>query len=119
MFTANDIKLYEMLKQRLGTQEAEALVGFVDAKLKEFNELNLKIRPTQEDLKDLKLVFKEDLKDLKLEFKEDMKNLKLELKKDMADLHVKMAETKTDTLKWVFAFLIPLFLAILGLYIKR
>ena len=95
--TANDIQLYEILKQKLGNKEAEALVSFVDAKLKEADERNLKTLATKEDLKDLKLVFKDD----------------------MAFLSLKIAEAKTETIRWVFGLFIPLMLAILGLYIRK
>ncbi len=88
--TANDIQLYELLKQRLGNKEAEALVEFVDARLKENQECNLK-----------NLVTKEDLKDVELK------------------LSIKIAEAKTETIRWVFTFLLPLVLAILGLYLKK
>ena len=45
-----DIQLFQILKQRLGDKEAEALVSFVDAKLKESNEQNLKVLATREDV---------------------------------------------------------------------
>ena len=99
--TTADIQLYELLKQKLGNQQAEALVGYVDAKLKESHDHNLKTLATKEDLKDLKLELKQDIADLKLE------------------LSVKMAKTKTDLIRWVFAFFIPLMLAIIGLYVKK
>lgn len=95
--TANDIQLYELLKQKLGNKEAEAIVSFVDAKLKEADECNLKTVATKEDLKDLRL----------------------ELKQDIAGLTLKLSETKIDIIRWLFAFLIPLMLAILGLYIRK
>ena len=43
------IQLFQILKEKLGDKEAEALVSFVDAKLKENNENNLKILATKED----------------------------------------------------------------------
>jgi hypothetical protein len=46
----SEIKLYEILKLKLGEKEAEALVEFVDAKLKEREEENSKILATKEDL---------------------------------------------------------------------
>ncbi|MES2330330.1 MAG: hypothetical protein V4539_12050 [Bacteroidota bacterium] len=95
--TANDIQLYEILKQKLGNKEAEALVNFVDSKLKEADECNLKTLATKEDLKDLKL----------------------ELKQDIAGVTLKLSETKTDIIRWLFAFLLPLLLAILGLYLRK
>ena len=45
-----DIQLFQILKQKLGEKEAEALVQFVDDKLKESNEQNLKILSTKEDI---------------------------------------------------------------------
>lgn len=95
--TTADIQLYEMLKQKLGNQQAEALVVYVDTRLKEAHEHNLKTLTTKEDLKDLKL----------------------ELKQDIADVRLEVAKTKTDIVRWVFALFIPLMLAIIGLYIKR
>jgi len=92
-----NIQLYETLRQKLGNQEAEALVSFVDARLKESQDDNLKTLSTKEDLKDLKL----------------------ELKQDIADLNLKLSETKTDIIRWVFAFFVPLLLAIIGLYVKK
>ena len=99
--TANDIQLYELLKQRLGNKEAEALVSFVDAKLKEADDRNLKTLATKEDLKDLELTLKEDIREVELK------------------LPVKISETKTETIRWVFGLFIPLMLAILGLYIRK
>jgi len=50
----SDIQLFQILKQRLGEKEAETLVEFVDQRLKEANETNLKILATKEDLANLK-----------------------------------------------------------------
>lgn len=84
--TTTDIQLYEILRQKLGNAEAEALVGFVDSKLKATHEDNLKNLATKEDIKNVEL---------------------------------KIAETKTDIIRWVFAFFIPLMLAIIGLYVRK
>jgi len=54
VITTTDIQLFQILKQKIGEQEAEALVTFVDAKLKETNEANLKILSTKEDIANLK-----------------------------------------------------------------
>jgi len=54
MIIASDIQLFKILKERLGEKEAEALVEFVDAKLKENNETNGKILATKEDIADTK-----------------------------------------------------------------
>ena len=95
--TTADIQLYEMLKQKLGSQQAEAVVVYIDARLKDTHDHNLKTLATKEDLKDLKL----------------------ELKQDIADVRLELAKTKTDIIRWVFAFFIPLMLAIIGLYVKK
>lgn len=87
--STTDIKLYEILKQKLGNKEAEALVGFVDSRLREANEQNQKNLATKKDLKDVEM-----------------------------KLSVKISETKTDIIRCVFAFFIPLMLAIFGLYMK-
>lgn len=95
--TATDIQLYEILKQKLGNKEAEALVEFVDSRIKENHECNSKNLVTKEDFKDVDL----KLKDVELR------------------LSLKISETKTDIIRWLFAFLVPLLLAILGLYLRK
>jgi hypothetical protein len=50
VITTTDIQLFQILKQRIGEKEAESLVAFVDAKIKESNDANLKILTTKEDL---------------------------------------------------------------------
>ncbi len=97
LITTTDIQLYEILKQKLGNKEAEALVNFVDARIKESNDQNLKTITT----------------------KEDLKNLELKLTQQIDETKLKIAETKTDIIRWVFAFFIPLMLAIIGLYVKK
>lgn len=50
VITTTDIQLFQILKEKLGEKEAEALVGFVDLKIKESNEINLKTLATKEDI---------------------------------------------------------------------
>jgi dissimilatory sulfite reductase (desulfoviridin) alpha/beta subunit len=69
-----DIQLFQILKQRLGDKEAEALVLFVDAKLKENNEQNLKVLATREDV----FAVKEDV---------------LKLREDMAKQETRLSQT--------------------------
>jgi hypothetical protein len=54
VISTTDIQLYEILRQKLGEKEAEALVNFVDTKLKENNGQNLRIVATKEDLANAK-----------------------------------------------------------------
>ncbi len=58
------IQLFQILRQKLGEQEAEALVSFVDAKLRENNEANLKIVSTKEDIAKLETKIAEVKADL-------------------------------------------------------
>lgn len=39
VITTTDIQLFQILKQKIGEQEAEALVSFVDSKLREATNL--------------------------------------------------------------------------------
>ena len=87
--TTTDIQLYQILRQKMGEKEAEALVSFVDSKIKENNQSNLRTLVTKEDLA-----------------------------REIGDVKVKMAETKSDIIRWVFAFFVTLMLAIIGLYFK-
>jgi peptidoglycan hydrolase CwlO-like protein len=59
-----DIQLFQILKQKLGEKEAESLVQFVDSKLKDANDQNLKILATKEDL----TIVKQEI----AKFREDM-----------------------------------------------
>jgi hypothetical protein len=50
VIVTTDIQLFQILKQKLGEKEAEALVGFVDVRIREGNETNIKILSTKEDI---------------------------------------------------------------------
>ncbi len=93
IITTTDIQLFQILKQKIGEAEAEALVSFVDAKLKESHEENLKILATKEDI--------------------------FLVKADIIKLETKIAETKADMIKWMFSFFVAMMLAIIGLYFKH
>ncbi len=75
MIVASDLQLFKILKERLGEKEAESLVSFVDAKLKENNDANLKILATREDLKE-----------------------------EIGATKVLIANTKAELIKWMFIF---------------
>ena len=59
----SDIQLFQIIKQKLGDKEAEALVSFVDGKIKDNNTLNLNILSTKEDLLQLEIRLKDKLSD--------------------------------------------------------
>lgn len=71
----SDFQLFQILKQKLGESEAEALVSFVDSKIKDNNDVNLKVLPTKEDI-------------AKLEGR----------------LEVKIGDVKAEMIKWMFIF---------------
>ena len=75
MIVTTDIQLFRILKERLGEKEAESLVDFVDAKLKENNDANLKILANREDLKE-----------------------------EIGATKVLIANTKAELIKWMFIF---------------
>ena len=93
VITTTDIQLFQILKLKLGEKEAEALVTFVDNKIKESNENNPKVLATKEDINLLKI--------------------------EIAKLELKISESKVETLRWVFGFFVALMLAIVGLYFKN
>ena len=51
----SDIQLFQILKQRIGETEAEALVSFVDGKIKDNNDVNLNILATKDDISKLEV----------------------------------------------------------------
>ena len=59
----SDIQLFQILKQMIGETEAEALVTFVDGKIKDNNETNLNILSTKQDLLQLEIRLKHKLTD--------------------------------------------------------
>ncbi len=97
VITTTDIQLFQILKQKLGEQEAEALVSFVDAKIKEANDENLKVLATKEDVAAVK---------------QEVANLRGELKAEIAN-------AKADTLKWFLGAFMALVMMIIGLYFKK
>ena len=88
------IQLFQLLKGKLGEQEASELIDFVDVKVKQNNkdnqEINLRTLAT-----------------------------KAELFEVTGKLEAKITETRSDIIRWVFAFFVTLMLAIVGLYFKR
>ena len=53
--TISEIQLFQILKQKLGEKEAEALVTFVEEKVKQGNEQNIKILATKEGISRLEV----------------------------------------------------------------
>lgn len=88
-------------------KEAEALVDFVDSRIKEGNVTNSKTLTTKEDISNLHAELKEDMSNLRADLKEDNVNLRAELKTEIAT-------TKAEIIKWIFIFWIGQIVATFG-----
>ncbi len=50
MIITSQIELFNILQEKLGNREAKTLVEFVDSRINETNENNLKVLATKEDI---------------------------------------------------------------------
>ncbi len=73
-----ELQLFQILRRKIGESEVEAIVSFVETKLKENNEQNLKVLATKEDI--------------------------ATLRQDMAKMLTEIAENKAEMTKWMFIF---------------
>ncbi len=64
-------------------------------------------------------IIQKDTAVLRTEFKTDIAGLRTELKTDNSRLETKIAESKTDMIKWFVAFFTTLALMIVGLYFRK
>ena len=136
----DEIKLFELLKAKIGAKEAEAFVQLLETKV------NGKVAQVEKGFKDdiislkehidnrfaivdgrfanidnqfanVNKVFatKEDLANLRAEFKEDIANLRTEFKADIAN-------SKAEIIKWMFIFWvgqIGVMIALLTVFFKH
>jgi len=84
----SEIQLYELLKGKLGDKEASALVEIIGARVEKKFEENKNLLATKEDIARLEGKFE-----------------------------AKIAEAKSDIIKWMFIFVIGLFFSLGGLII--
>ena len=107
----DEIKLFELLKAKIGEKEAEAFVVILE------NKVNGRVQQVEKTLKEdiaslkeyIDKVFstKEDLANVKGELKQDFANVRAELKADIAN-------SRADTIKWMVGLIIGLFIALMG-----
>ena len=90
MLITSDIQLFQILREKLGDKEAEVMVSFVNAKLKENNEHNLKVLATKKDIANL-----------------------------LGDLRAEISNLKTDMIKWMVTLFIAHTIMMIGLYFKK
>ena len=72
------------------------------------HETNLRILATKEDIS----LLREDLANVKGGLMENIARVE-------GRLETKIAEVKSDVIRWIFAFVVAVMLAIIGLYFKR
>ena len=89
----------------MGEREANALINYMEKKLQDSNrelfQLCLNTFAT------------------KLELKEEIAKVREDLAKVEGRLEVKIAEVKSDVIRWMFGFFVAMLIAILGLYLRK
>jgi hypothetical protein len=99
------IDLFQTLKTKMGEREANALINYMEKKLQDSNrelfQLCLNTFAT------------------KLELKEEIAKVREDLAKVEGRLEVKIAEVKSDVIRWMFGFFVAMLIAILGLYLRK
>ena len=121
--TMSGVKLFQILKTKIGEREADALITYVDDSLhdnkKEFHEMMLSTFATKAELLGTKSELKEEIASVKFELKGEIASVREDLAKVEGRLETKISDVKSDVLRWMFAFFITMILAILGLYLKK
>jgi hypothetical protein len=127
-------RLVRGLQRSIGEPGTETIVRYVDLTLKENNENMFNTRfetlATKKELSEFKYEFiqfrgevKEEFAKVRGEMKEGLANVRSEVKEGLAnlkgELEVKISDTKSDMVRWMFAFFVTMLLAILGLYFKK
>ncbi len=93
MTTISTSKLYDLLSPKIGREEAESLVTYVESKIKAEFETNAKGLVTKEDLA-----------------------------REISRLELKVSESKSEMIKWMFIFWIGQIAATFGfilLFLKK
>jgi polyhydroxyalkanoate synthesis regulator phasin len=96
--SATEIKLYDFFRKELKLDDNRAKI-FTEI-LYESIENNTKRINTQ----------------YKSELQSDLQKMEMQLRTDMQKMEIQIKETKTDMIKWFFAFFVTLVIMILGLY---
>lgn len=97
------VKLFQLLEPKLGERETQALIEFVDLKVKEnkkeMQDFNLKTLATKEDswklkeeLHDFRTEFRGELHSFRSEFKEELYSFRTEFKQELHSLRTEFKE---------------------------
>jgi hypothetical protein len=112
-------KLFQLLKSKIGEQEADALITYVDNSLddnnRNFYEAIQRTFATKSEFFATKIEFKEEFGKIREEFGK----IREELARVEGRMDTKIVEVKSDVLRWMFAFFVTMMLAIIGLYLKK
>ena len=127
-------RIVRLLNESIGEPATEAVTSYVDIALKDNNEsmynTHLKNLATKEDLANLRTAMKEDFAsfrtkmqgefaDFRAEMHGDFANFRTEVKGDLSKMELNISDTKSDIIRWMFAFFVTMLLALLGLYFKK
>src|SRR5882762_1429207 len=87
------IKLYDLLKARIGEKEAEAFVEILEKKVDEKFEEKKNVLATKEDINNLSLATKEEINNLRLSTKEDINRHNLATKEEIISVRSELLRT--------------------------
>lgn len=113
------LQLFQLLKARMGEREAEAFVSYVDENRRQMLADCRTIFATKEDMAVLRSELNLNIANLRTDFNGDIAGLKTDLARFRGELEVKIADVRSDVIRWMFAFFVTMLLAILGLYFKK
>jgi hypothetical protein len=106
-----------VLKESIGETGTEALTSYVHLTTKEeFANFRTSMK---EDFADFRGEMQESYANFRSEMKGDFANFRSEVKGDLSKLEIKISDTKSDTIRWMFAFFVTMLLALIGLYFKK
>lgn len=107
MAEISSIDVFNALKDKVGEKEAKMLTEFVEHKADESYEKA-----------ERQLATKQDLTKLESSLKESISKLEVSMNNIASRLETKIADSKTETLRWAFAFLIPFYISLIGFLLK-
>jgi len=108
--TISQIHLYNLLRERLGEQEAQALTEYVSSQAQQ--EVVERLQPIQKDIDR-----KADQGDMKAEFASirlEIAELRGEMKENTSNLRSEILKSKASLLMWIVPMWLTTMLALLG-----
>jgi hypothetical protein len=117
----NNESMCDTLFNTLATKKE---LGEIRKELGEFKYEFIQFRgDVKEEFANVRGEMKEGFANVRSEMKEGFANVRGEMKEGLAkvkgELEVKISDTKSDVVRWMFAFFVTMLLAIIGLYFKK